>query len=249
MADRDAYLTDPAARDVPVEMLLDRERLASLAARIDPARASARRPRPTRRGGGTIFLATVDGDGNAVSLIESNYLGFGSGVVDPEDRRPLPEPGQLLQPGSRSPERPRAAQADAPHAAPRDAVPGRPGRAVDRGRLDGRRRPAADPRPVRECRRRRRPRYPDSHRRAPLLHRAGRPLRAHRRPSGWSRGMRPARRTRCAHSVTTWRRPRRSTRASATNMRSSSWAGGPAAHDGSVVAATDPRSAGLPAVW
>ena len=34
-------------------------------------------------GGGTIFLGAVDGDGNAVSLIESNYLGFGSGVVDP----------------------------------------------------------------------------------------------------------------------------------------------------------------------
>jgi gamma-glutamyltranspeptidase/glutathione hydrolase len=35
-------------------------------------------------GGDTIFLATGDGDGNLVSLIESNYLGFGSGLVDPE---------------------------------------------------------------------------------------------------------------------------------------------------------------------
>ena len=83
MADRDAYLTDPTMRDVPVEMLLDPDRLASLAARID-AGGAARPPAATNpRGGGTIFLATVDADGNAVSLIESNYLGFGSGIVDP----------------------------------------------------------------------------------------------------------------------------------------------------------------------
>jgi gamma-glutamyltranspeptidase/glutathione hydrolase len=84
MADRDAHLTDPTARDVPVEMLLDPDRLASLAARIDLDRA-ARPPAATNpRGGGTVFLATVDADGNAVSLIESNYLGFGSGIVDPD---------------------------------------------------------------------------------------------------------------------------------------------------------------------
>jgi gamma-glutamyltranspeptidase len=83
MADRDAYLTDPAGREVPVEMLLDRERLVSLAARIELTRASTPLAATNPRGGGTIFLATVDSDGNAVSLIESNYMGFGSGVVDP----------------------------------------------------------------------------------------------------------------------------------------------------------------------
>ena len=84
MADRDAYVTDPEARDVPVEMLLDRDRLASLAARIDLTRASPPPAATNPRGGGTIYLATVDGDGNAVSLIQSNYMGFGSGVVDPD---------------------------------------------------------------------------------------------------------------------------------------------------------------------
>jgi gamma-glutamyltranspeptidase/glutathione hydrolase len=83
MADRDADLTDPAFRDIPVGRLLDPVYAAELAARIDPRRA-ARPPNSTNpRGGGTIYLATVDADGNAVSLIESNYRGFGSGVVDP----------------------------------------------------------------------------------------------------------------------------------------------------------------------
>ncbi len=84
MADRDAYLTDPTFRDVPVAMLLDPARLADLAARIDPRRAASSPPATNPPGGGTIYLAVVDAEGNAVSLIESNYLGFGSGVVDPE---------------------------------------------------------------------------------------------------------------------------------------------------------------------
>lgn len=83
MADRDAFVTDPAARDVPVDRLLDRGHAAELAARIDPRRAAPAPPSRQPRGGGTIYLAVVDRDGNAVSLIESNYQGFGSGVVDP----------------------------------------------------------------------------------------------------------------------------------------------------------------------
>ncbi len=84
MADRDAHLTDPTAHEVPVELLLDRDRLADLAVRIDLTRASAPQAASNPVGGGTVYLATVDSAGNAVSLIESNYLGFGSGVVDPE---------------------------------------------------------------------------------------------------------------------------------------------------------------------
>lgn len=84
MADRDAYLTDPAARDVPVSWLLDPARLAELAARIDPTRAAPAPPATNPPGGGTIYLAVVDDRGDAASLIQSNYLGFGSGVVDPD---------------------------------------------------------------------------------------------------------------------------------------------------------------------
>jgi gamma-glutamyltranspeptidase/glutathione hydrolase len=84
MADRDAWLTDPEHLDIPVERLLDKGYARQLAAGIDPARARFPEPATNPPGGGTIYLAVVDGEGNAVSLIESNYMGFGSGVVDPE---------------------------------------------------------------------------------------------------------------------------------------------------------------------
>jgi gamma-glutamyltranspeptidase len=83
MADRDAWLSDPEALDIPVERLVSKSHAAAVGRLIDPAWA-ARPPAATNpRGGGTIYLATVDAAGNAVSLIESNYMGFGSGVVDP----------------------------------------------------------------------------------------------------------------------------------------------------------------------
>jgi gamma-glutamyltranspeptidase len=84
MADRDAHLTDPEFADIPVERLLSNEYAAELAARIDASHAAPAPAATVPKGGGTIYLATVDGDGNAVSLIESNYMGFGSGVVDEE---------------------------------------------------------------------------------------------------------------------------------------------------------------------
>jgi gamma-glutamyltranspeptidase len=83
MADRDAYLTDPDFRKIPVERLTDPTHARSLADRIDPRRAARPEAANNPPGGGTVYLAAVDGEGNAVSLIESNYLGFGSGVVDP----------------------------------------------------------------------------------------------------------------------------------------------------------------------
>ncbi len=82
MADRDRHLTDEAFREIPIAQLLDKEYAAELGGRIDERRASPATPAGNPRGGGTIYLATVDADGNAVSLIESNYGGFGSGVAD-----------------------------------------------------------------------------------------------------------------------------------------------------------------------
>ncbi len=83
MADRDAHLADPDHHRAPLERLLDKGYARELAGQIDPNRASAPPPARTPRGGGTIWLGVVDAQGNAVSLIESNYAGFGSGILDP----------------------------------------------------------------------------------------------------------------------------------------------------------------------
>jgi gamma-glutamyltranspeptidase/glutathione hydrolase len=84
MADRDFHLSDPDFVSIPVDQLLSKSHAAELARLIDPERAALPPASTLPRGGGTVYLATVDAEGNAVSLIESNYMGFGSGVVDPE---------------------------------------------------------------------------------------------------------------------------------------------------------------------
>ncbi len=83
-ADRDKYLTDPTARDVPVERLLSAAHAADLAGRVDRYVADPSPPPARTLVGGTVYLAVVDAEGNAVSLIQSNAAGFGSGFLDPE---------------------------------------------------------------------------------------------------------------------------------------------------------------------
>lgn len=79
LADREAHVTDPAAMDIDPQDLLDDAYIAGRRAAIDPRRAHDPAPgRPQR--GGTAYLCAVDRDGLAVSLIQSNFLGFGSGV-------------------------------------------------------------------------------------------------------------------------------------------------------------------------
>ena len=72
--------------DVTVAHLLDDAYLADRAKSIDPARASDFThgvPGRFMRPGGTIYLTAADESGMMVSLIQSNYMGFGSGVVVP----------------------------------------------------------------------------------------------------------------------------------------------------------------------
>ena len=65
--------------DIPLDRLLSAEHAAELRARLDPTRKGTPEAAPT--GGGTCYLCAVDRDGNAVSLIQSVFFDFGSGVV------------------------------------------------------------------------------------------------------------------------------------------------------------------------
>ena len=71
------------ARRPPVDGLLSKDYARERAKLIDPARAAARieAGHPPLGAGDTTYLAVADGDGNMVSLIQSNYSGFGSGYV------------------------------------------------------------------------------------------------------------------------------------------------------------------------
>ncbi len=82
LADAHRYIADPRHMDMPVAALLDRQYLKQRASLIDMKRASA----PLfgiPKHGGTVYLTTADASGMMVSLIQSNYMGFGSGVVVP----------------------------------------------------------------------------------------------------------------------------------------------------------------------
>jgi gamma-glutamyltranspeptidase / glutathione hydrolase len=76
---RDATFCDPAFHASGIERELAPERLRALRETIDPERAGAHAQTPDR--GGTIAVCAVDEDGMAVTLIESLYMNFGSGVV------------------------------------------------------------------------------------------------------------------------------------------------------------------------
>ena len=76
------HLGDPARMKVSVDELLAPSRLAEHAKRIRRHRASPPRPMPLRDRG-TVYVTVGDAQGRMVSLIQSNYLGFGSGVVVP----------------------------------------------------------------------------------------------------------------------------------------------------------------------
>lgn len=83
LRDRDDHITDPAAMTVAPEDLYGDDWVAFRRDGIDPAHASSPAPGDPQRGG-TAYLCATDGDGLMISLIQSNFLAFGSGVHVPE---------------------------------------------------------------------------------------------------------------------------------------------------------------------
>lgn len=101
LAERDTHITDPARMAAgTVEWMLSAERVERLAGMVDPTRASPTIA-PAAGGGGTVHLAAADAEGGLVSLMQSNYLGFGSGLVDPDTGIAFQDRGAFfsLQPG------------------------------------------------------------------------------------------------------------------------------------------------------
>ncbi len=76
---RDRYVTDPAYMAVDPTSFLKPDALDSMAAAIDPAHALPW-PAPPQAGD-TVWLGAIDGQGRAVSFIQSLYWEFGSGIV------------------------------------------------------------------------------------------------------------------------------------------------------------------------
>ena len=81
--DRDHFLADPDFAHVPVDALLSARHLDARRRLIDPARALTwdAVPAAGSLAGDTVYVAAVDAEGNAASLIQSVYSDFGSGVV------------------------------------------------------------------------------------------------------------------------------------------------------------------------
>jgi len=81
-ADARRYIADPAQAQVPVAGLLSPEYIAARRALISNQAGDPGHGDPPQ--GGTVYLCTADRDGMMVSYIQSNYTGFGSGIVVPE---------------------------------------------------------------------------------------------------------------------------------------------------------------------
>ncbi|MCM3711658.1 gamma-glutamyltransferase family protein [Sporosarcina luteola] len=108
--DGKAFITEEKDMPIDIEHLLSKEYAKKRAATITE-RASVPEPYDLPRSG-TIYLATADEEGNMVSFIQSNYMGFGSGVVVPGTGITLQNRGMdfsldpthpnVLKPGKRS---------------------------------------------------------------------------------------------------------------------------------------------------
>jgi len=81
LIDAARYVADPEKADVPVEGLLAESYATERRGLIDPQQAIAGPVAGVPYSHDTVYLTAADGEGNAVSFINSLYMGFGSGVV------------------------------------------------------------------------------------------------------------------------------------------------------------------------
>ena len=79
-ADRDKYLSDPEFVKIPLDQLLSAQHGRDQAAQISMEKA-ATNVKPLDPKGDTVWFGVMDQDGNAVSVIQSIYHDFGSGIV------------------------------------------------------------------------------------------------------------------------------------------------------------------------
>lgn len=79
--DAHTFVGDPRHTPVNVEHLLSDANTQAHRAYLSGAAHDPATHAPSA--GGTVYLAAADGEGNMVSLIQSNYMGFGSGIVVP----------------------------------------------------------------------------------------------------------------------------------------------------------------------
>ena len=77
--DRNDLVADPAFAPQSPAALVSDERIDERAGRVNPARATDFAS-PAPAPGGTAYLAVIDGAGLAVSFIQSNFMGIGSGL-------------------------------------------------------------------------------------------------------------------------------------------------------------------------
>ncbi|MGB7435913.1 MAG: gamma-glutamyltransferase, partial [Candidatus Acidiferrum sp.] len=96
-ADLVKHIGDPRGQTLPVSALLSKQHAAERAKLIDPEHANCDVAAGTLPGGGdTTYLTVVDREGNMVSLIQSNYAEFGSGIVAPGTGFALQNRGALF---------------------------------------------------------------------------------------------------------------------------------------------------------
>ncbi|MGB8472654.1 MAG: gamma-glutamyltransferase [Candidatus Acidiferrum sp.] len=96
-ADMAKYLGDPRGQKIPVETLISKKWAAERAKLIDPEHANCNVTAGEIPGGSeTTYLSVVDREGNMVSLIQSNYSEFGSGIVAPGTGFALQNRGALF---------------------------------------------------------------------------------------------------------------------------------------------------------